>query len=159
MKRKSLTAIMALLSSSTLLASCGPNDAGDELDEAGLYPKITAAVRMDIDNLQPTNGNSTPKNSFYYNLYESLFDLDSDGKFAPDLAKKLEFISPTQWRITLFSGIKDSNGNEITGEDIVSSTQWLIDSAENLNYELFDHCEVVEGQPLQVDYFWKSQPK
>ena len=154
---KKLVAMVLALTMALSLAACGSKAGGDTtLTEDGLYPSITSAVSLTIDDLMPTNGNSNPKYSFYLNIYESLFDFNANQEMVPDLGKSLEYVDDTHWRVTLFSDIYDTAGNHITASDVVFSVNWLIGAGEALNYDLFESVEAVDE--YTVEFTWKSKP-
>ena len=158
---KKLTAILLALLIAVSAAACGNNEssggAGDTaLTEDGLFPSLTAAVAMEMQNLLPFNGNGNPKNQFYWNIYESLFDYNADLELVPDLAKNYEVIDGTHWQVNLFEEIYDSAGNHITAEDVVFSVNYLIQAGEAINYDNFESVEAT-GE-YSVLYTWKSTP-
>ncbi|MGI6072344.1 MAG: ABC transporter substrate-binding protein [Lachnospiraceae bacterium] len=123
----------------------------------GLYRDITMATRMDIEHLEPTAGTSTPKNEFYWNIYETLFDLNENNEIMSNLAKSYDVLNEgLAWDIHLYETIKDSEGNEITAEDVVASYDWLIKSGEAINFELVDSYEAVGDYTFRIH--WKDKP-
>ena len=154
---KKLVAIALALAMVLSLAACGSKASENtSLTEDGLYPSITSAVSLTINDLMPTNGNSNPKYGFYLNVYEALFDFNANQEMVPDLGKSLEYVDDTHWRVTLFNDIYDSAGNHITASDVVFSVNWLIGAGEALNYDLFESVEAVDE--YTVEFTWKAKP-
>ena len=123
----------------------------------GLYRDVTVASRMDIQKLDPTSGTGAPKDAFYWNIYECLFDLDTDGNLYPDLAKGYEPAEDgSYWDIFLYESIKDSNGNDITAEDAAASFKWLVDAGEALKYEDVKSWEAVDTYTFRI--YWEHAP-
>lgn len=147
--KKVLAIVLTLVMAAGLCACAGGNGgnqagAADNYDKYaeqygtvdGLFRDITFASRMDIEHLQPTAGTGTPKNEFYWNIFETLFDFDADNNLIPDLGKDLiKSDDGLSWDIKLFETIKDSKGNEITAEDVKTSFDWLYNSGEAIGYE------------------------
>ena len=156
--KKLIALILAVLMLVSLCAcGAGGGETAAEKTESGLYPAINAAIAVEVQNLLPTNGNGNPKIAFYWNVYESLFDFNENLELVPDLAKSLEIVDDTHWRVTLFEEIYDSEGNHITADDVVFSVNWLIEAGEQLNYDLFESVEAVDE--YTVEYTWKSAPR
>ncbi|MGN0999371.1 MAG: ABC transporter substrate-binding protein [Faecousia sp.] len=154
---KKLVAMVLALAMVLSLAACGNKaEESTALTEDGLYPSITSAVSLTVDDLMPTNGNSNPKYGFYLNIYESLFDYNVNQEMVPDLGKSLEYVDDTHWRVTLFSDIYDTEGNHITASDVVFSVNWLIGAGEALNYDLFESVEALDE--YTVEFTWKAKP-
>ena len=126
--KKTVALILAIVMALSLCACGGgsANNAGDNYDKyaaeygevGGLYRDLTVASRMDIQNLEPTAGTGAPKDQFYWNVYECLFDLDEHEELYADLAKGYESAPDgSYWDIFLFETVTDSKGNAITAED------------------------------------------
>lgn len=148
----SLVFIMVL----SLAACSGGADTPDNEEVGGLYPEITASVRMNIQNLLPTNGNGVPKYDFYWNIYESLFDYNDDGELVPDVAKSFTVVDEKTYDVELFQTVKDSKGNAINADDVVFSITWLIDAGEAINYDFFESIEKIDD--YTVRFHWKNPP-
>lgn len=127
-----------------------------ELTEDGRYPEIHVALNADPGDLYPAKpmGNGKPK--YLKSVYESLFDYDENNDLVPSLAKGYEVISDTQWNVSLYETIYDTDGNHITADDVVYSVNWLVDSGNNIKYDVFDHIEKVDD--YTVAYYWKEAP-
>ena len=54
-------------------------------------------------------------------VYDTLWDIDSDGNMVWVLATGIEYVEPTVWHIKLREGITFSNGNPFTAEDALFS--------------------------------------
>ena len=165
--KKTVALILALVMALSLCA-CGGSagSSGDNYDAyaakfgevGGLYRDLTVASRMDIQNLEPTAGTAAPKEQFYWNLYECLFDLDEDENLYADLAKGYEPAADgSYWDIFLFETITDSNGNAITAEDCVSSFDWLVGAGEALKFEDVKSWEAVDTYTFRI--YWNTPPK
>lgn len=166
--KKTVALILALVMALSLCA-CGGGSAGSSGDNydayaakfgevGGLYRDLTVASRMDIQNLEPTAGTAAPKEQFYWNLYECLFDLDEDENLYADLAKGYESAADgSYWDIFLFETITDSNGNAITAEDCVSSFDWLVGAGEALKFEDVKSWEAVDTYTFRI--YWNTPPK
>ncbi len=122
----------------------------------GRYPEVHVAVMADMEDLTPCKPNGTTRTNTFWIIYETLFDYDEKMNLVPNLAKSYEILSDTEWEVTLFETIHDSQGNPITADDVVYSVNWLVDSGNNIRYDLFDSIEKVDE--YTVRYHWKDKP-
>lgn len=165
--KKTVALILAIVMALGLCAcGGGSNTSSDNYDTyaaqygevGGLYRDLTVASRMDIQNLEPTAGTGAPKDQFYWNVYECLFDLDEHENLYADLAKGYEPAADgSYWDIFLFETITDSNGNPITAEDCVASFDWLVGAGEALKYENVKSWEAVDTYTFRI--YWNAPPK
>lgn len=79
---------------------------------------ITIAQESTIEGLDPYLDNTTTTNSALANVYNSLTARNAEGKLVPGLATSWERVDQTTWRFELREGVKFSNGNEFTAEDV-----------------------------------------
>ena len=166
--KKTVALILAIVMTLSLCACGGGSTATttDNYDKyaaqygevGGLYRDLTVASRMDIQNLEPTAGTGAPKDQFYWNIYECLFDLDENENLYADLAKGYEPAADgSYWDIFLFETITDSQGNAITAEDCVASFDWLVGAGEALKYEDVKSWEAVDTYTFRI--YWNEAPK
>ncbi len=139
-------------------ASSGSYPTAEELGSIeGLYDELTIAVFQSIDHLKPWGGTGQTKSYFYWNIYETLYDLDKHNKLVPDLAcDQPNKIDETTWDIPLYHTIKDWNGNNITAHDVVAAFDRVIEVGESLNYDQFDHAEAIDDYTVRI--YWKNEP-
>ncbi len=170
MKKKRLLS-MALCAAMILsLSACGDSAANSnsstELSEItssaetlldnGRYSNINVALAQDPENLEPKDSNNIGRNSFLYNIYEALFDIDDNGAFVPSLGKDINIVDDTTYDITLYDSIYDSDGNHITADDVVYSVNWFVNSGNSIKYELFDSVEALDD--YTVEFHWAKAP-
>lgn len=111
--------------------------------ENARYDKLTIAIAADPESLLPTNGNGTPKNQFYYNIYETLFDYDNEGNMVPSIGKSITIVDERTYDVEIYDSVYDSDGNHITASDVVYSVNWLVNAGEALKYDLYQSIEAV----------------
>ena len=129
----------------------------EETTDSGLYDKVVVALAADPADLTPYKPNGTGRSNFFWSIYETLFDFDDDNNLVPNLAMSYTEVSDTEWEIEIYHNIYDSDGNNITAEDVVFSVNWLVDSGNNIKYTLFDSIEVVDD--YTVLYTWTEKPE
>ena len=123
----------------------------------GLYDSLTIAVFQSIDHLKPWGGTGQTKSYFYWNIYETLYDLDSKNKLVPDLACDQPIkVDDVTWDIPLYHTIKDWNGNNITAHDVVAAYDRVISIGESLNYDQFESAEALDDYTVRIH--WKNKP-
>lgn len=92
-----------------LLSSCAP-----EPRKAALI----VAVEQDPSSLDPRVGSDVAADRAFRLLYRSLFLIGPDSEPEPDLVKTWSQPSPTTYRFILKSGVKFSDGRELTARDV-----------------------------------------
>src|SRR5256885_5698035 len=79
------------------------------------------AFQGDLKSLDPYSLNETFTHGVLGNVYEGLTKRGKDLKIAPGLAERWEVVEPTRWRFHLRKGVKFSNGEDFTADDVVFS--------------------------------------
>ena len=115
------------------------------------YPKIVIALNSDPQDLVPNNVNSGAKPFIYQNIYETLFDLESND-YIPVLAKGYTVIDDLHWQVEIYDYIYDSAGNHITADDVVFATKWLVESGFAFKYYMFG--DITKVDDYTVEYTW-----
>ncbi|MDR2356636.1 MAG: ABC transporter substrate-binding protein [Oscillospiraceae bacterium] len=98
-----------------------PVDAGS-LNTAGAASArdtMTVAVSNDVGSLDPIDLGGGSQFKDISRMYcEPLFDIDANGDKVWILATGYETVTPTQWIVHLREGVKFSNGNPFTADDV-----------------------------------------
>ena len=86
----------------------------------------------DIPTLDIHSQNNALGNGVHAAIYDSLLYYNSKTfKIEPRLATAWREVSPTQWRFTLRSGVKFSDGSDLTSDDVVFSLQRAMGKGSN----------------------------
>jgi ABC-type transport system substrate-binding protein len=172
MNRKLLVVMTIVLIGSLLLAACAPKPTPtavptakpptavpptavrttDDTDQR--YPKITIALNQDPGDLTPWGVNMGAKPYLYQNFYEYLFDLENN-EYVPVLAKGYTVVDDLHYDVQLYDYIYDSAGNHITADDVVFSTQKMIDSGTNFKWYMFGGIKKIDD--YTVEYTWTKK--
>jgi peptide/nickel transport system substrate-binding protein len=104
----------------------------------------------------PINGNGVPRNSFFWNIYETLFDFDDENNLVPSIGKSITIVDDKTYDVTIYDVVTDSEGNHITANDVVYSVNWLIDSGNAVKYDIFESIEAVDE--VTVRWHWNEAP-
>lgn len=121
----------------------------DDTDER--YPKITIALNQDPGDLLPFGVNFGAKPYIYQNFYEYLFDLESN-EYVPVLAKDYTVVDPLHYQVHLYDYIYDTAGNHITADDVIFSTQKLVEAGFNFKWYMVGDIKKVDD--YTVEYTW-----
>ena len=104
--------------SSTGGSDTGPGDTGSGSANEGRA--LNLAISGDTGTLYP-NAASGGFVSLMYAFYEVLWDYTAEGEKQMILATDWEQISDIQYKLTIREGVKFSNGNPLTAEDVMFS--------------------------------------
>jgi len=86
----------------------------------------------DIPTLDIHSQNNALGNGVHAAIFDSLLYYNSKTfKLEPKLATSWREVSPTQWRFTLRSGVKFSDGTDLTADDVVFSLQRAMGKGSN----------------------------
>ncbi len=120
---KALLALTLLVATATTACSASGNDprADQSTGSTIVWGKPLEAELLDTTN---ASGSSW---ELYALAYERLVAIDNDLKVVPELAESWQQTSPTTYEFTLRSGIKFSNGRELTADDVTGSLKRLVD--------------------------------
>jgi ABC-type transport system substrate-binding protein len=119
------------------------------------YPKIVVGLSTDFDDFLPKHPNRGSKPYIYWSIYECLFDL-VDGKYVPSIAKGYTEIDPLHWNVEIWDFVKDSQGNQITADDVIYSINWLLDSKEYIQMEALKGVKKIDDYTIQFE--WNFEP-
>jgi peptide/nickel transport system substrate-binding protein len=90
------------------------------------------------------------------NVYEGLTKRDKELKIIPGLAERWEVVEPTRWRFFLRKGVKFSNGEDFTAEDVVFSADRARMPASDVKTRLPADVKVVKVDDHTVDFILAS---
>lgn len=140
----------------------GTDDTAGESDKSaasktgGLHDRVVVAINADPGDMLPAKPMGNGKTKYLKSVFESLFDYDENNELVPSLAKGYTEVSDTDWDVEIYQTICDSEGNHITADDIVYAVNWLVESGNNIKYDVFDSIE--KKDDYTVTYHWKHKP-
>lgn len=79
------------------------------------------AFQGDLKSLDPYTVNETFTLAMLGNVYEGLTRRDENLKIVPGLAESWETLEPTRWRFHLRQGVKFSDGQDFSADDVIFS--------------------------------------
>src|SRR6476659_1073141 len=90
------------------------------------------------------------------NVFEGLTKRDKDLKIIPGLAERWEQVEPTRWRFYLRKGVKFTNGEDFTADDVVFSAERARMPASDVKTRLPADVKVVKVDDHTVDFILAS---
>jgi peptide/nickel transport system substrate-binding protein len=88
--------------------------------QAAKAADITYAISAPATSTDPHYQNATPNNSALRNVFQTLTQIDADGKIVPDLAESWRLIDDKTWEFKLRPA-KFHDGSDLTAEDVIYS--------------------------------------
>ena len=84
---------------------------------------LRLALSGDVTSLDPHFLNAAPNNTVARHVFESLVQVDADGRLQPALAESWRAVDSTTWEFRLRKGVRFHNGQELTADDVVFSLE------------------------------------
>lgn len=180
MKRRLLSTVLASLMLGTLITGCGSESTGQASSGAksesagqaastGSDGEVTFTIGYvsEPPSMDPQDFNSTACTLIGYDCYDTLLDFSVSGsELVPCLAESWEQIDETTYVYNIRKGVKFSDGNDMTMEDVLYSMERVKNDAYSMSYlfDSVDHFEVDEDAYTltvyltQADATWKFVP-
>jgi len=89
------------------------------------FERLTIALHLDLDTLDPTQNINTHQRSVYGHLYDGLVTYDRDGVIQPALAHRWERLDDVRWRFWLRDDVRFTNGEPVNAEAIRFSAELM----------------------------------
>ena len=118
-----------------------------EMAEGGSF---VFGLTTEVDNFDPFTSTTADAKSIYFNIYEGLVKLQTDGTYAGAVASDYEISDDGKtYTFTLRDGVKFHNGSEVTAEDVLYSIQLAIDS-QITGYDNVDTFEASDNKTIVI---------
>lgn len=151
--RKSLLAIGIIVM--LVLAGCsvGKNDS-DATNETSEDRTLVVDLTNEPANLDPGLNYNFDSYAVYRNIFDNLLSRDPEtGEIKPWIAESWEQESETVWNFTIREGVKFTNGDPLTAEDVVFSIERILDpelkSPQAANFNIIASAEA-EGNIVKI---------
>lgn len=112
---------------------------------SGTFHFADQAKLITMDPHQHTGGGS----SYLRPVYQALFDRSPEGQIVPVLADAYE-VDGTTIKVTLKSGIKFSDGSDLTAEVAAQNINRVIELGVNASMKLADKAEVTGENEITI---------
>ncbi|PZE86583.1 ABC transporter substrate-binding protein [Curtobacterium sp. MCBD17_032] len=154
-KRAGLSALAVLGATALVLTGCSGNGGGSD-SGSGSGSGSTNANGIVTTNgsepqnpLIPSNTTETGGGKIITSLFDGLFTYDADGKPVKELAKSVETDDSKTFDITINTGWKFTNGEEITAESFTKAWNWAAQKSNAQGASYF--FENIEGYDAEKD--------
>lgn len=143
MKKKTILILMMVLA--LTLTACGGKKEAVEGEKT-----LRVALSDDATSLDPDDFNDDYSENMMIQVYDTLIEKKEDGSLMNSLAESVENSDPQSYKITLREGVKFSNGEDLTVDDVIFSLTRAANSAKysyifgNIDLDSFQ----VEGNQL-----------
>ena len=132
-----------------VVAGCGGGKAGDD-KKTLIYATASDAVKLD-----PQMMTDVPSyNMTNHKIYETLVDLDKDGKFKPYLATEWKNIDPVTWEFKLQKNVKFHDGTPMNAAAVKKTFERLMDpkekKAQQQMLQAVKEIKVIDDTTLQI---------
>ena len=84
---------------------------------------LRIGLSSEVTTLDPHFFNSGPNIAFHHHLFDSLVDVDPEGRLIPALAESWKAVDDTTWEFKLRRGVKFHDGSEMTADDVLFSLE------------------------------------
>lgn len=82
---------------------------------------LSIGLAADVSSLDPHYLNVASNVAVASHFFDTLVQIDADGKLTPGLAESWKAVSPTIWEFRLRKGVRFHDGSELTAEDVAFS--------------------------------------
>lgn len=149
-------------SSGTASASAGGTEGGADGEVT-----FTIGFQQEPPSMDPKDFNSSACTLIAYDCYDTLLNFSMDGsELEPCLAESWEQVDDTTYTYKIREGVRFSDGNDMTMEDVLYSMERVTNEAYSMSY-LFDSVDYFETDEetwtltvhlKQPDATWKYVP-
>lgn len=152
-KRAGLTALAVLGATALALTGCSGNGGGSGSGSGSGSTNADGIVTTNGSEPQnpliPSNTTETGGGKIITSLFDGLFTYDADGKPVKELAKSVETDDSKTFDITINTGWKFTNGEEITAESFTKAWNWAAQKSNAQGASYF--FENIEGYSADKD--------
>lgn len=118
--KKLLAVFLSIIMVMSFATGCGDgNEGGEDVATGAAKDTITIVINAEPETLDPASANADPISICLNFICENLFELGADGQVYGELLESYEFIDDTTLKCKLKEGVKFSNGEELTAEDVI----------------------------------------
>ena len=149
-----------------LLEACGGGGGAQTTSENAVKGgHLVEGAISDISNINPIFINDVPSSTVGYLVYQRLVTVDRTGNLLPDLASEVPKVDSDQitYKVKLRSGVKWSDGQPLTADDVVYTYQLMYDPkfkavTSRFRSQLEQHLASVTSPDPQTIVFKTTTP-
>lgn len=141
-------AIMALV----LLVGCTPSGAGIASQQHQGPKAVTILQSADVKTMDPSSQFGNHETNVQIQIFDTLATIDPQLNQLPWLATSWTTQTPTTWTVKLRTGVKFTNGDPFTADDIVATFKYLTrpEAAAAPNFQGWSTVEKVDDSTVKV---------
>lgn len=117
-------------------------------------PKLTVTTTNEITTWEPSQ-DGRGRSSLILTVFEPLFYYHDNYELEPCLAKSYEEVDDLTFKVEIYDYIKDTDGNDITAEDVVACIQVILDKGTASDYFYIDNMEIVDD--YNITFHWTEK--
>ncbi|MDO8673957.1 MAG: ABC transporter substrate-binding protein [Dehalococcoidia bacterium] len=124
---------VAIVVGAMILASCSttpssPTNSGTAASSSKPYGSLTIGITFESGNFDPQIGSGNSSSALAAAVFDSLGEVDPNGKVRPGLAERWEISSDGKTHtFYIRKGVKFHNGDDLTGSDVKFSIERMLD--------------------------------
>ncbi|MDX8336636.1 ABC transporter substrate-binding protein [Candidatus Cetobacterium colombiensis] len=142
---------------SLLLTSC--NEKNKTAKSVEKSKTVTVSLGSKPKSLDPAMYNEIPSLSIVEQIYNTLFQIDSNGNIVPELAESFEYITPTNLVIKIKKGVKFHNGEELKANDVLFSLNRMLQKpATQVMLNTIEKVDVIDDYTVNLKLKEPSAP-
>lgn len=139
---KKIVCILLALVMVFALVACG--DSGSKDNDTNTESAVLDVALTNSFAGASAIGQENPyRTATFQQIYETLLCV-IDGQYKGVLAESWEKLDDVTWKIKLYDGIKDSEGNAFTADDVI----WALDMQKNNSCSMADYVELGAGKKV-----------
>jgi peptide/nickel transport system substrate-binding protein len=147
---------LAALSLGLLIALSGSAAVAANIKDGG---ELRAALTGEPDVLDPATSSIYTGAQVYEGIFSKLIDMDTSGKFVPDLATSWEQVDPKTWKFILVTNATFHNGEKFTSADVKYTFDRILNPKTASAYAgLYAQIESVDATDPAVVVFHHKSP-
>ena len=155
MKKRLVKTLMAAALAVSLITGCSSSGAGNQGQSSsggssgsdGDEVVFTIGFDREPPSMDPKDFNSSACTLIGYDCYDPLLNFSMDGlDVEPCLAESWEQVDDTTYTYKIREGVKFSDGNDMTMDDVLYSMERVTNEAYSMSY-LFDSVDYWEADP------------
>ena len=152
---KKITLVLTLFLGVLLLASCSNGNKAGDSDKKGEENTLRVAMSTDIDSLDPFKMTAGDTETIMDQVFDGLFDVDTEGNLIPDLAESYSVSEDGKtYDFKLKKDVYFHDGKEFSAEDVLYTYDAMagLTSKEPLSskFSIIEKIDLVDDYHVRV---------
>lgn len=131
-----------------VIGACAPSAPASQ---QGLK-QVTILQSAEVKGLDPSNAFGSHENNVQSQVFDALAVIDPELNQKPWLATSWKMLTPTTWEVKLRTGVKFTNGDAFSADDVVASFTYLTrqDAQARANFQGWSTVEKVDESTVKI---------